>query len=115
MGRSVSYPADAQIAFRTFDPDQPEDADSEHETPCDNILTHACAAFPSFDPGKDWRGREDRILLRNCYADIGISAYGCIAAIWIAERPQLITPVQGPGPHKHDKPPSLSAPMGILT
>lgn len=86
MGRSVSYPARAQVAFRIFDSDQPEVADWEYETLCDDILTQACAAFPSFDPCKGWRGREDRILLRNSYCDIGISTYGCIAAIWIAER-----------------------------
>ena len=86
MGRSVSYPAGAQVAFRILDPDQPEDADWEYETLRDDILTQACAAFPSFDPCNGWRGREDRILLRNSYCDIGVSSYGRIAAVWIAER-----------------------------
>ena len=86
MGRSVSYPAGAQVAFRSLDCDEPDDADWEYEALCDDIVAQARAAFPSFDTRKGWRGREDRILLRNLYADIGISTYGCVAAIWIAER-----------------------------
>ena len=86
MGRSVSYPAGARVAFRILDSVEPEDADWEYETLCDDILSQARAAFPSFDPCKGWRGREDRILLRNSYSDIGISTYGWIAAVWIAER-----------------------------
>ena len=71
MGRSVSYPAGAQVAFRILDSAEPEDADWEYETLCDDILSQARASFPSFDPCKGWRGREDRILLRNSYSDIG--------------------------------------------
>ena len=86
MGRSVSYPRGAQVAFRLLDDDEPDDAEWAYECLCDEIRLSASAAFPSFDPVDGWRGREDRVLLRNAYADIGISAYGSIAAIWIAER-----------------------------
>ena len=31
MGRSISYPAGAQVAFRVRDSDQPDDPDWEYE------------------------------------------------------------------------------------
>jgi len=37
-------------------------------------------------PHAGWRGREDRILMRNAYADFGVSTYGGLVAVWIAER-----------------------------
>jgi hypothetical protein len=43
-------------------------------------------AFPSLIPHDGWRGREDRILMRNAYADFGISVYGGLVAVWIVER-----------------------------
>jgi hypothetical protein len=43
-------------------------------------------AFPSLIPHDGWRGREDRILMRNAYADFGVSVYGGLVAVWIVER-----------------------------
>lgn len=43
MGCSISYPAGAQVAFRILDSDQPDDADWEYETLCDDILTQRLA------------------------------------------------------------------------
>lgn len=43
-------------------------------------------AFPSLRPHDGWRGREDRILLRNAFADCGISSYCGLVAIWLVER-----------------------------
>ena len=90
MGRSVSYPRGAQVAFRILD-DDPDGVDQDaaewaYECLCDDIRSSASVAFQSFRTVESWRGREGRVLLRNAYADIGISVYGCIAAIWIAER-----------------------------
>jgi hypothetical protein len=31
-------------------------------------------------------GREDRILMRNAYADFGVSVYAGLVAVWIVER-----------------------------
>lgn len=53
---------------------------------CDDVRATARSAFPSFERCEAWRGREDRVLLRNSHADIGVSVYGSIAAIWIVER-----------------------------
>lgn len=49
-------------------------------------LYMARTSFPSLEPFDGWRGREDRILLRNAFADCGISTYSGLAAIWLAER-----------------------------
>ncbi len=86
MGRSVSYPCGAQVAFRILDNDEPDNAEWDYQCLCEEIRSSALAAFPSFDPADGWRGCEDRVLLRNAYADIGVSTYGSIAAIWIATR-----------------------------
>jgi hypothetical protein len=90
MGRSVSYPSGANVAFRFLDDDEPDDDEGANQWAyallCEEIRSSAVAAFPSFNPVDSWRGREDRVLLRNAYADIGVSTYSGIAAIWIAER-----------------------------
>ena len=96
MGRSVSFPTGAQVAYCLLDADDADaDADADdtdwgYECLCEDIRAAACAAFPSFDRHEGWRGgwrgREARVLLRNSYADIGLSVYGGIAAIWIVQR-----------------------------
>ncbi|MEP6868910.1 MAG: hypothetical protein ABJA20_10375 [Novosphingobium sp.] len=86
MARSVSSPSGAQVAYRDLGEIDAEDADWEYNCLCEHICAEARRAFPSFELHDGWRGREDRILLRNSYADIGLSIYGSIAAIWIAER-----------------------------
>ena len=86
MGRSVSYPQGAIVAFRLIDSEEEGDSDWEYECLVEDIISTACEAFPSLVPHAGWRGREDRILLRNAYADCGISTYCGLAAIWLAER-----------------------------
>lgn len=85
MGRSVSYPNGAVVAFRTLD-DTDDDQEWAYECLVDEIVDTARIAFPSLEPFAGWRGREDRILLRNAFADCGISTYCGLAAIWLAER-----------------------------
>lgn len=86
MGRSVSHPAGAHVAFRIIDADDTDEWQFEYECLVDDIREQVRANFPSFDPVNGWRDREDRVLMRNSYADIGISTYGGVAAIWLAER-----------------------------
>ncbi len=90
MGRSVSYPSGAVAAFTTFEIEDDEgnelDLQFEFEWLCGDLTERAAAAFPSLVPCDAWRGREDRILMRNKFADFGVSVYGSLVAIWIAER-----------------------------
>lgn len=88
MGRSISYPAGAQVCFTVLEPeDDDQDAyDWEYECLVDQIIDSAREAWPSFSQAKGWRGREDRILLRNAYADLGLSTLGSMVAIWVVER-----------------------------
>lgn len=86
MGRSVSCPAGAQVAFLPLDNEEDDDFEWEYQCLVEQIRDAVSGAFPSFDPIDCWRGREDRVLMRNTFADIGISTYGGIAAVWLAER-----------------------------
>lgn len=71
---------------RRWDSQDEDEAQWAFEWLCGDLLIRAREAFPSFDPQQGWRGREDRILLRNAYADFGVSTYGSLAAVRIAER-----------------------------
>ena len=86
MGRSVSYPSGAITAFRIIEAGEEDNCDWEYEFLVDDIRNRAQSAFPSLELHNSWRGREDRILLRNAFADCGISTYCGLAAIWLAER-----------------------------
>lgn len=86
MGRSISYPQEAIVAFRLIESGEDDDPEWAHECLVEDIIDTVRGAFPSFLPHAGWRGREDRILLRNAYADCGISTYCGLAAIWLAER-----------------------------
>ncbi|MFZ5665764.1 MAG: hypothetical protein ACOY7L_11130 [Pseudomonadota bacterium] len=86
MGRSVSYPSGAIVAFTVLDVGCDGDWEFEYEWLCDDLRMRAARAFPSLCAHDGWRSREDRILMRNAYADFGVSVYGGLAAVWIAER-----------------------------
>lgn len=86
MGRSVSYPSGALVAFQGLEIDDEDDWEFTLEWLRDDLIAQARRAFPSLEPHDGWRGREDRILLRNGYADFGLSIYGGLAAVWIVER-----------------------------
>ena len=86
MGRSVSYPSGAIVAFRTLEIDDEDDWEWEYECLVEEVTETARITFPSLEACNGWRGREDRILLRNAFADCGISTYCDLVAIWLAER-----------------------------
>lgn len=86
MGRSVSYPPSAIVAFTTLDVEDPDDAGFEFDWLVDDLRQRAAEAFPSLQEHDGWRGREDRILMRNAFADFGVSEYYGLVAIWIVER-----------------------------
>lgn len=85
MARSVSYPRGSIIAFRLFNEDE-DDPGWAYDCLVEDVVSSARNAFPSLQRQEGWRGREDRILLRNAFADCGISTYCGLAAIWLVER-----------------------------
>ena len=86
MGRSVSYPSGAIVAFSVLDAEDENAFAFEYEWLLDDLRERAGEAFPSLTLHDGWRGREDRILMRNAFADFGVSTYGSLVAVWIAER-----------------------------
>lgn len=86
MGRSVSYPTGAIVAYRALECENDDDWEWVYEYLVEFVTNSASHAFPSLKSHEGWRGREDRILLRNAYADLGISLYGSLAAIWLVAR-----------------------------
>lgn len=85
MGRFVSYPRGAIVAFRLIDQAE-DDWEWAYEYLVEDIVETASSCLPSLEPFDGWRGREDRILLRNAFVDCGVSIYCGLAAIWIVER-----------------------------
>lgn len=86
MGRSVSYPHGAVVAFTVMGVEADDDWELDFEWLRDDLRERAANAFPSLEPHDGWRDREDQILMRNAYADFGVSVYGELVAVWIAER-----------------------------
>lgn len=85
MGRSVSYPKGAVVSFSVLDEDD-DDQEFAYGWLLDDLRERAGEAFPSLAHFSGWRGREDRILMRNAFADFGVSTYGSLVAVWIVER-----------------------------
>ncbi|MEW4468492.1 hypothetical protein AB1K62_11735 [Parasphingorhabdus sp. JC815] len=85
MGRSVSFPTGAVVAYQVIEVDD-DDWDFKYQVLVEDIMAQAREAFPSLEQFNGWRGREDRILLRNAFADFGISVYCGLCAIWIVAR-----------------------------
>ena len=86
MGRSVSYPSGAIVAFTVLEVENDDDWEFEYEWLREDLRERAARAFPSLISHDGWRGQEDRILMRNAYADFGLSVYGGLVAVWIVER-----------------------------
>ena len=60
MGRSVSYPSDAVVAFRTLEIEDEDNWEWEYEYLVEEIIETARSTFPSLEPCDGWRGREDQ-------------------------------------------------------
>lgn len=86
MARSVSYPSGSIVAFAVLEVEDSDDWEFEYEWLRDDLKERAADAFPSLVAHDGWRGREDRILMRNAYVDFGVSTYGSLVAVWIVER-----------------------------
>lgn len=100
MGRSVSYPSNVRaVCFRdvsSFGYVEDEDsgeleldviqAQDDWEFFVEGIADEAKRRWPSLQGSDSWLDREDRVLLENDYAYIGVSEYCGLAAIWLVSR-----------------------------
>jgi len=83
MGRSVSTPRGAIVCFEDI---SAFDDEFDFEWFIDDLKARVAQLFPSLYECNTWLGREDHVLMRNAYADFGVSEYCGLASIWIVER-----------------------------
>lgn len=99
MGRSVSTPSGAiAVCYRDvssfgYDIDDEGNvlydnydwaiAEDSWDWFLDGITTDASNRWGSFYKSDEWVGREDRAILENTYAYIGVSEYCGLAAVWL--------------------------------
>lgn len=111
MGRSVSYPRGALVAFTEFDWVQEcgecdgfgtDELGAEcldchgsgtiqmdgydWDAFCDDLTYRARSLFASLSPDDRWIGREDRVLASNGFAHFGVSEYCGSVAVWLVPR-----------------------------
>ncbi|OYW89278.1 MAG: hypothetical protein B7Z20_00305 [Sphingobium sp. 32-64-5] len=110
MGRSVSYPSGAYVAFSHWDAgwiaadDDPDirhfdqlAAQDDWDFIVEDFREQVLALYPSAWTTNGWIGREDRIVAMNRYARFGISEYcGCIA-YWMVLRDDIDSGQEGLG------------------
>jgi hypothetical protein len=80
------WPGGAQAACRTMSGIPPADWYSFYLDLVAAIRIGMRQDMRSFDPIHRWRGTAHRVLLRNPYADIGLTCLDGQAAVWIGER-----------------------------
>ena len=80
MGRSVSYPRGALVAFSHIE-DEMDYLDWQDML--DNVRDHAMSLWPSLYEADHWRGREDHVIAANSLVEFGISEYCGLVAYWL--------------------------------
>lgn len=102
MGRSVSYPGGAHVAFAQWEAGwvgDEDDPDTRHfdelaarddwDFIVEDFREQVLVLYPSAWTADGWIDREDRIVAMNRYARFGISEYcGCIA-YWVVLRDDI--------------------------
>lgn len=86
MSRAPSFPDGARAAVRDFAAADPHNWERAYATFVADIRREVRFGLRSFDPVHGWRGTVHRVLLRNTYADIGITTRQGMATVWITER-----------------------------
>ncbi|WP_371420074.1 hypothetical protein [Tardiphaga sp.] len=86
MRSSIRYPAGAQVAFHALDAADAPTWARDYARLIEDVRVRASCAFPSFDPVDCWRDCNARVILRNAFADIGVTTDDGRAAIWMARR-----------------------------
>lgn len=86
MARSVSYPSDTHtVCFRDGTDDSFSEFDWDYFV--DWVRATCQVYWPSMCEVDQWAGREDRILVQNNHAQIGVSEYCGLVAVWLRPRP----------------------------
>lgn len=80
MGRSVSYPRNATVAY--VDVSYMKES-WEWDDFVQDVKDRAERLWPSMYNADTWLGREDHAILQNQNAYLGISEYDGLAAIWL--------------------------------
>lgn len=86
MAIASIWPDGAQAACRTMSGISPADWYLTYLDLVAAIRIEMREDMRSFDPIHRWRGTAHRVLLRNPYADIGLTCLDGQAAVWIGER-----------------------------
>jgi hypothetical protein len=86
MMTQVSFPPAARVGFRSFGPWITPAWHDEYRQLAAHIQTELGATFPSLDRVSRWRTATHHVLMRNSYADAGVSLGFGEAAIWMAIR-----------------------------
>lgn len=86
MGRSVSTPSGARVVAYDYLEYEEDYDDWTYPDFIEDIAAVAEDLWPSFRPVKKWAGREDRVLLENGFAQLGVSEYCGLVAIWVMPR-----------------------------
>ena len=79
MGRSVSYPTVAVVAFTQCDCED----EFEFEWMVEDFTERCKRNWPSLDDCNEWVGREDHAVAENCHAYVGVSECCGVVAFWV--------------------------------
>jgi len=86
MGRSVSVPSGAEVVtYVDISEIDNEDA-FEFDHYIDDLTWQLKNKMPSLQECDKWLDREDRAILENSFAYIGISTYGGIMSLWVVPK-----------------------------
>ena len=86
MGRGVSVPSDAEtVAY--IDISELE-KDYEYDEIILDIMEQLKDKMPSLQETNEWLGREDKVILENALAYIGVSYYCGLMSLWIVPKYQ---------------------------
>lgn len=86
MPNTPHWPVGAQVACRLLSGIPPAEWLQAYTAMVEAIRTGMARAMRSFDPVHRWRGTAHRVLLRNPYADIGLTCLDRQTVVWLGER-----------------------------
>lgn len=88
MGRSVSYPSNAIVAFTHLEADEDDTEGWAFVDFSQDYAEQLGCLFPTVEgPNREtWLGRENRVIASNRHAHFGISEYCGLVATWVVVR-----------------------------